>query len=931
MVRHTLGYRLIIVIGFFLVSVGCGGAKKRSGTLCQDDSGCSGAQICLGGTCVATTVCSNNSECSGGVCYDGHCWSEQCGDDTQCADYLQCIEGYCVRKAASTEDVSEPQPDTTKDTSSETQCTTNAECVGKVGNLGECEEAVCQSGNCVKGYKAADSLCSDGNNCTSGDKCDGSGVCQPGTNTCACQTDDECKQLDDSCNKGYCDLLTNTCQKNAINEAQSCEDGDVCTAGETCQKGLCTGGTNPCVDTADACKKTAVCAPKTGGGYTCDYSAQDKTSCDDKSSCTTTDTCDKGVCVGSGNPCAVDSDPCRKNAVCNKLTDTTHSCDFMADNGVACVDGLECTASDACDGTTGTCRGVIVPLLTGCTLPDKSAGICGFYGDCTSVVSTKVNTPQDTRQYLFQALCDPGNGKALYPTVTFVTDSQQAYYGSTNVAVHMLSDGKLEVRATVDAYDRVYTNPQRYHCLGDKLVYARIEQFTDPQWYTDATLGVLYYDATGDQWLRETTDSKKTFIDDKFKNWLNASSGVYLNDTWSASRIADSYYFTLSGDQDSQERLLVCTDSYTDPGDVSCDVKPFENLPSGQGSFVTVASLGLPSTTADPDLMFLSSTTDSTMMFNSWTFTAYRGGKFSTSCDGSVSTAPCHNSANAPDYYNVLSQMDFTGFRSIAGATFANLYVVGGPRFPVWDDATYDERLRFNPPCTDKNAELVCASGACNATTGTCTDGPADRVGRIAHFNGSKWTSIAVPAGKLLREGGIAKVAFYDYVFDNAIYLDKEKTLLIAGHYRACTDPKDASNCLKKGVLLNLVSRPFLLAYDEATKTFSKMAPFGTERTISCCDGGSALCVSGQPTPLPPCSLNQYSAALSGNAVGFGLLRKGNTAQLYVLENTYAPRSCTDSDTSNCTSGEYCSYGYCYQYDSPPLAPVYHSLLSGKP
>lgn len=922
--RFSRPFWALAAIAFaLLLSLGCGGAKKR-GTLCQDDSGCTGAQICLGGTCVAATVCTNQSECAGGVCYDGHCYSEQCGADNLCPEYLQCIDGYCVRKAATTGgDTSEPQPDAKNDTSSENQCVTNADCIGKVANLGECEEAVCQSGNCVKGYKAADAPCSDGNACTSGDKCDGKGLCQPGSNTCECQTDNDCTKLNDSCNNGYCDLTTNKCAKNPIKEAQPCDDGNACTKGETCQSGVCTGGTNPCVDALDACKKTAVCTPGSGTDYTCDYSAQDKASCDDKSSCTTTDTCDKGVCVGSGNPCVVDADPCRKNALCNKVTDTTHTCDFSPDNGVDCDDKLECTTPDKCDGTTGTCRGTNRPLLTGCTLPDQSAGVCGFFGDCTSVATASIKVPQDTYQYQFQALCDPGTGKALYPVASFTTDSQQSYYGTANVAMHKLVDGKLELRPKSDAYDRQYTSAQRFTCLGDKLAYARIEQFPPPNWYTDVSLGLLYYDSVGDQWLRETSETKTTYIDDKFKNFLTGDS-VYLSDVFTGGRLKDSYYFTLTGDDDSVERLVTCTDTYTDPGDISCTTTPLANLPSSQG-FLTTTMLTLPTQTSDPDIMFTSSINAGAP--GQWIFTSYRAGKFQTTCDGRTDAgSPCAHFAGTGPTDNVMSSLDFTAFRAITAASFDNIYVVGAPRFPIWNVAN-SQMLSFNPDCTSANEALVCASGKCDTNSDQCTDGPTDRVGVILHFDGVKWAKITVPDTALLRYAGTDKVAFHDFVFDNAIYLASEKTLLVAAHYRTCTDPNDAANCKKAGADIKISSQPFLFAYYEATKTFSKPVPIGDPRTLVCCHGGYQVC----PYPRLQCSYQEAYSALGGHGIALGLLRDSTTAQLYLLENRWvAPKSCTDS--SECTgTNEYCTYNLCLRYSSPPFVPTYHSLLSGKP
>ena len=81
----------------------------------------------------------------------------------------------------------------------------------------------------------------------------------------------------------------------------TCDDGNVCTTGETCQggsqAGTCGGGTNAVCPGADQCHDVATCNPTTG--CPAPVAKQDGTSCNDGHSCTANDTCQAGACLGS--------------------------------------------------------------------------------------------------------------------------------------------------------------------------------------------------------------------------------------------------------------------------------------------------------------------------------------------------------------------------------------------------------------------------------------------------------------------------------------------------------------------------------------------------------------------------------------------------------------------------------------------------------
>ena len=165
--------------------------------------------------------------------------------------------------------------------------------------------------------------CNDGNACTLADACAG-GVCVAGSAT-TCDDGEPC--TDDSCDAALgCESLFN---------AATCTDGDACTAPDVCAKGTCNpGGVLSCDDgtacTIDSCSKVSGCVHQPIAG-----------ACDDGNLCTNGDACDGGTCTGNmincddGNPCTDDS--CAPPGTC-----------AHAANASSCSDGSNCTANDTC-------------------------------------------------------------------------------------------------------------------------------------------------------------------------------------------------------------------------------------------------------------------------------------------------------------------------------------------------------------------------------------------------------------------------------------------------------------------------------------------------------------------------------------------------------------------------------------------------------
>lgn len=157
------------------------------------------------------------------------------------------------------------------------ECTHESHCDD--GN--PCTDDFCSvAGTCVHVVNSAS--CEDGNPCTEGDGCV-DGVCVGGKNVCPCSDDGDCVVFEDGdlckgklvcgdakecvvepstvitcptgqdtpCAKNTCDPLTGNCAMVQAPEGTGCDDGDVCTSGETCQSGVCRGVETCCSDGID--------------------------------------------------------------------------------------------------------------------------------------------------------------------------------------------------------------------------------------------------------------------------------------------------------------------------------------------------------------------------------------------------------------------------------------------------------------------------------------------------------------------------------------------------------------------------------------------------------------------------------------------------------------------------------------------------------
>ncbi|MCK5689755.1 hypothetical protein KAI87_10825, partial [Myxococcota bacterium] len=176
----------------------------------------------------------------------------------------------------------------------------------------------------------------------------------------------DCSGLEDQCNGSTC---TEDVGCVAVPLSVACDDGDSCTLSDTCAAGACVGVAKDCSAEADqcnagSCDSTLGCVadPLTDG-----------ISCNDLNLCTDTDVCSAGVCFGVAKDCSAQDATCY-NGQCNAETGSCEA--VLSPAGTACDDGEECTEDDACD-SAGLCVSDDNCVDESSKSDDDSDGGCG--------------------------------------------------------------------------------------------------------------------------------------------------------------------------------------------------------------------------------------------------------------------------------------------------------------------------------------------------------------------------------------------------------------------------------------------------------------------------------------------------------------------------------------------------------------------------
>jgi hypothetical protein len=398
---------------------------------CNDGSLCTTDEQCHEGNCVGQSLaCNDGNGCTVDSCdSDGGCTHEQvsevvCNDDNPCTQNDLCAAGECHGDPVACQGSSPCTSGSCDPASGEclyldidgNDCDDGNSCtVGDLCLMGTCqggELLSCDDQNpCTEDSCDADSgciflpaplPCDDGNPCTQSDSCS-QGVCFAGPEK-SCQDGNPCTL--DSCN-----LTDGLCAHAAVD--WTCDDGNACSVGDSCEAGGCVGepvdcdDQNPC--TADGCSGDVGCVYTPIGAP-----------CDDGNPCTIGDICQQGDCSpGPGEVHCDDDNPCTDD-LCDL---TTGLCLYLA-NLANCDDGNPCTAGDQClagecvPGDSGLCQcendGGCLPFDDGnacngtvyCAhdkFPPKCAIQPGSIVDCSTVFDTQCR----------KAKCQPESGLCL--------------------------------------------------------------------------------------------------------------------------------------------------------------------------------------------------------------------------------------------------------------------------------------------------------------------------------------------------------------------------------------------------------------------------------------------------------------------------------------------------------------------------------------
>jgi len=367
----------------------CDVSNQPDGMACEDGNVCTAGDQCVGGACVEgdnLCECDVDEDCApmedGDFC-NGTLYCDKFGTFAVCKLDLNSIVECPASKEPCKENLCLPETGDCElaDLADTTPCEDGSVCT--VNSI--CVDGECAAGNVVQ--------CDDGNPCTA-DECDADVGCVATIlNDVPCNDGDFCS-AGDSCQQGVCtggDDVTcndgNPCTSDSCNPASGCvyspvagecDDDNECTENDICKNGSCTGLTILECDDSNSCTYDT-CDPDSG----CVHTPQDLP-CSDGDQCTVIDSCVQGECVGVGEP------DCEDGNLCTDDSCTPGEGCVNAPNTLPCDDGSECTTNDTCGA--GACVGGPAPDCDDndvCT--DDS---CDPDVGCGNVVNTDFNTDE---------------------------------------------------------------------------------------------------------------------------------------------------------------------------------------------------------------------------------------------------------------------------------------------------------------------------------------------------------------------------------------------------------------------------------------------------------------------------------------------------------------------------------------------------------
>ena len=319
---------------------------------CDDGDPCTLSDACAGSACLGTGAkgCGDGNACTVDSCIPGKGCSNVVSFD--CNDLNSCTVDTCDAVVGCMHAILPDQAPCDDGNA----CTVWESCVvgsaGAPGCLGgkplDCDDQnPCTADQCLGGsgcqHVAVAAACDDFDPCTGPDTCDGNYCVGGAAKTCASDGN--------PCTVDYCVSLAppgvgdpplagaDGCVHQAM--PVGCDDGNPCSAADTCVGTSCVAGPANGCDDKNACTLDAC-----SGGNSCSHVASASVlTCDDANACTVADTCEAvtGACKGTAAPPCSDGDDC-----------TIDSCDPLLGCNYPdlCDDGDPCT-EDAC--TDGSC------------------------------------------------------------------------------------------------------------------------------------------------------------------------------------------------------------------------------------------------------------------------------------------------------------------------------------------------------------------------------------------------------------------------------------------------------------------------------------------------------------------------------------------------------------------------------------------------
>ena len=246
---------------------------------CDDGNPCTTNDYCENGGCIsgAGQTCDDGNPCTDDSCDDtGQCQHAandfDCDDGNECTDGDICTAGSCVGGEL-------------LDCDDENICTTDtcspaAGCIHTLNNAPCDDDNVCTTkdacnlGKCVG---ASPLVCDDGNPCTD-DSCNGVSGCVFVNNDAPCNDDSLCTDGEE-CSSGWCVGIPVVCNDNNLctddscapdqgctfdHNAAPCDDDNACTINDVCLNGVCSEtqlqdceDNNVCTD--DSCDELLGC------------------------------------------------------------------------------------------------------------------------------------------------------------------------------------------------------------------------------------------------------------------------------------------------------------------------------------------------------------------------------------------------------------------------------------------------------------------------------------------------------------------------------------------------------------------------------------------------------------------------------------------------------------------------------------------------